>query len=113
VITRENHAKDFAAVLFLTVSIPSLLAKDTVFQTVNWPESGQTVLRFSFSEFKEVGGMGKEHTHLTDTIAENVSDKTIGNASFPCMSWIKATPGSEKDTSILPALDLAKRLSFK
>jgi hypothetical protein len=74
--------KTVAAVLFLTVSIPSLLAKDTVFQTVNWPESGQTVLRFSFSKFKDIGGMGKDHTYLTDTIAENVSDKTIGNASF-------------------------------
>jgi hypothetical protein len=26
--------------------------------------------------------MGKEHTYLTDTIAENVSDKTNGNANF-------------------------------
>jgi hypothetical protein len=51
-------------------------------KTANWPESGQTVLRFSFSKFKDIGGMGKEHTYLTDTIAENVSDKTIGNANF-------------------------------
>ena len=74
--------KTFACVLLLAVAVSSLLAKDNVFQTVNWPESGQTVLRFSFSKFKDVGGMGKEHTYLTDTIAENVSDKTIGNANF-------------------------------
>ena len=74
--------KTFACVLVLAVAVSSLLAKDNVFQTVNWPESGQTVLRFSFSKFKDVGGMGKEHTYLTDTIAENVSDKTIGNANF-------------------------------
>jgi hypothetical protein len=74
--------KTFACVLFLAVAVSSLLAKDNVFQTVNWPESGQTVLRFSFSKFKDIGGMGKEHTYLTDTIAENVSDKTIGNANF-------------------------------
>jgi len=74
--------KTFACVLLLAVAVSSLLAKDNVFQTVSWPESGQTVLRFSFSKFKDVGGMGKEHTYLTDTIAENVSDKTIGNANF-------------------------------
>jgi len=74
--------KTFACVLVLAVAVSTLLAKDNVFQTVNWPESGQTVLRFSFSKFKDIGGMGKEHTYLTDTIAENVSDKTIGNANF-------------------------------
>ena len=74
--------KTFACVLVLAVAVSSLLAKDNVFQTVNWPESGQTVLDFSFSKFKDIGGMGKEHTYLTDTIAENVSDKTIGNANF-------------------------------
>jgi hypothetical protein len=74
--------KTFACVLVLAVAVSSLLAKDNVFQTVNWPESGQTVLRFSFSKFKDIGGMGKEHTYLIDTIAENVSDKTIGNANF-------------------------------
>jgi len=74
--------KTFACVLVLAVAVSPLLAKDNVFQTVNWPESGQTVLRFSFSKFKDVGGMGKEHTYLTDTIAENVSDKTIGSANF-------------------------------
>lgn len=60
----------------------SLLAKDAVFQTVNWPDSGQTILRFSFSKFKDVGGTGKEHTYVTDTTVENVSDKTISNASL-------------------------------
>src|SRR2546430_8152277 len=60
-------SKTFAYVLFVAVSVSSLLAKDNIFQTVNWPDSGQTVLRFSFSKFKDVGGMGKAHTYLTDT----------------------------------------------
>jgi hypothetical protein len=67
---------------FLVVAVSSLLAKDTIFQSVTWPDSGQTVLRFSFSKFKDIGGMGKEHTYITDTTAENVSDKTIGDANF-------------------------------
>lgn len=69
--------------LFLCLLITSsALAKDTPFQVVTWPESGQVVLRFTFSKFKEIGGMGKERTYVTDTIAENLSDKTIGNANF-------------------------------
>jgi hypothetical protein len=67
---------------FLVVAVSSLLAKDTIFQSVTWPDSGQTVLRFSFSKFKDIGGMGKEHTYITDTTAENISDKTIGDANF-------------------------------
>jgi hypothetical protein len=75
-------SKTLASVLFLAASVSSLLAKDNIFQTVNWPDFGQTVLRFSFSKFKDGGGMGKAHTYLTDTTVENVSDKTIGNANF-------------------------------
>src|ERR1700732_3567994 len=74
--------KTFASVLVLAVTVSSLLAKDNIFETVNWRDSGPTVLRFSFAKVKDGGGMGKEHTYLTDTIAENVSDKTIGNANF-------------------------------
>ncbi len=68
--------------LFLTVAICSVSAKDAPFQIVTWPESGQPVLRFTFSKFKEISGMGKERTYVTDTIAENLSDKAIANASF-------------------------------
>jgi hypothetical protein len=67
--------------LFLAV-ISSMSAKDAPFQLITWPESGQPVLRFTFSRFKEIGGMGKERTYLTDTIAENLSDKAIGSANF-------------------------------
>jgi hypothetical protein len=68
--------------LLLVVTVPLLLAKDTPFQVVSWPDSGQPVLRFTFSKFKEIGGMGKEHTYITDTTAQNLSEKTISNASF-------------------------------
>jgi len=71
-----------ALFLFLAVAISSLSAKDAPFQVITWPESGQPALRFTFSKFKEIGGMGKERTYLTDTTAENLSDKTIGSASF-------------------------------
>jgi hypothetical protein len=68
--------------LLLAVAVPLSLAKDTPFQVVSWPDPGQPVLRFTFSKFKEIGGMGKERTYITDTTAQNLSDKTISNASF-------------------------------
>ena len=67
---------------FVTIAVSSLSAKDVPFQILTWPESGQPVLRFTFSRFKEIGGMGKERTYLTDTTAENLSDKMIGGANF-------------------------------
>jgi hypothetical protein len=68
--------------LFVTIAVSSLSAKDVPFQILTWPESGQPVLRFTFSKFKEIGGMGKERTYLTDTTAENLSGKMIGGANF-------------------------------
>ncbi|HKN34963.1 MAG TPA: FxLYD domain-containing protein [Terriglobales bacterium] len=39
-------------------------------------------MRFRFSKFKDIDGMGKEGTFVTETIAENLSSKTISGASF-------------------------------
>jgi hypothetical protein len=67
-------------VLFLAVA--TLAAKDSPFQVVTWPDSGQPVLRLTFSKFKDIAGMGKQHTYITDTIVDNLSDKTIGNLNL-------------------------------
>jgi len=73
-----------ASILLLTVVASlSAVAKDQTFQVVSWPDSGQPVLRFNFSKFKDVaGGMGKERTYISDVEAFNLSDKTISGASF-------------------------------
>jgi hypothetical protein len=64
--------------LLIAMSFPAFAAKDTVFQTVDWPDSGQPVLRFTFSKFKAItGGVGKEHTYVTDSTAENISDTRL------------------------------------
>ena len=70
------------ACLLLALALPALFGKDTPFQVVSWPETGQPLVRFTFSKFKEIGSMGKERTYITDTTAQNVSDKTIGNVNF-------------------------------
>jgi len=68
------------AVLLFCSSVS--FAKDNPFQTVTWPESGTPIVRFTFSKFKDLGGLGKEHTYTTDATAENLSDKRIGDANF-------------------------------
>ena len=57
-------------------------AADVPFQVVTWPESGQPVVRFTFSKFKQIAGLGKERTFVTDTVAENLSGKLIGSGNF-------------------------------
>ena len=70
-------------VFLLAVACLLAVAKDQPFQVVSWPDSGQPVLRFTFSKFKEIGsGMGKERTYISDVEALNLSDKTINGASF-------------------------------
>jgi hypothetical protein len=80
-----------AASIFLLAVSSLLSAKDQPFQIVSWPDSGQPVLRFTFSKFKEIGGgMGKERTYISEVEALNVSDKAISGASFSLYVFDKA-----------------------
>ena len=74
-------SKHWAVVLFF-LAAATVAAKDAPFQIVTWPDSGQPLLRFTFSKFKDVAGMGKQHTYITDTAVDNLSDKTIGNVNL-------------------------------
>lgn len=60
----------------------SILAKDQPPQTVTWPQTGAPVLKFTFGKFKEVGGVGSQHTYVSDTTAENLWGKNIPDATF-------------------------------
>jgi hypothetical protein len=69
-------------VLIAAVS-PCSALKDTPFQTVDWPQTGQPMVRFTFSKFKLLTeGVGKEHGYITDATAENLSDKAIANLNL-------------------------------
>lgn len=75
--------KKVSIALFVVLAAAQLVAKEAPpFQVLTWPESGPPALRFSFSKFKEVGGMGKEHTYITDTAAENLSGKAMGSVNL-------------------------------
>lgn len=75
-------SKIIACILFIGIALSPAVAKDAPFQTINWPGSGPTVLRFTFSKFKNIADMGRERTYITDTTAENVSTNAISNANF-------------------------------
>ena len=68
--------------LFVVFAFLPSPAADTPFQVITWPESGQPVLRLSFSKFKQIAGMGKERTYITDTTAENLSGKAIASENL-------------------------------
>jgi hypothetical protein len=66
--------------IFLLAS--ATYAKDPPAQVIVWPESGTPVLRFTFTKFKEIGGLGNQRTFVTETTAQNLWTKAISNANF-------------------------------
>src|ERR1039458_7104227 len=69
--------------VLLSIPVPMHAAKDVPFQTLDWPDSGPPVLRFTFSKFKLlVNGEGKEHPCLRDPTAENLTTKNLENVSL-------------------------------
>ena len=80
-----------ALVLLIAASLPASAAKDIPFQVVDWPDSSSPVLRFTFSKFKTLmGGVGKEHTYVTDATAENLTDKSLGSVDLSLYVFDKA-----------------------
>lgn len=81
----------YAGVLLMSLAMPCFASKDTPFQTVTWPDAGTPSIRFTFSKFKQlVGGIGKEHTYVTDATAENLSEKTLGGVNMSLYVFDKA-----------------------
>ena len=68
--------------VFVAFVFAPLLAKETPFQVIVWPDQGAPVVRFTFSKFKEVGSLGSERTYVTETTAENLWTKRIPDANF-------------------------------
>jgi hypothetical protein len=58
------------------------VAKDQPAQVILWPDANAPVLRFTLGKFKEAGSFGNRRTYLIDTVAENLSSKPIGAATF-------------------------------
>jgi hypothetical protein len=68
--------------IVLSLLVSTVRAKDQPWQTITWPESGSSVLRFTFTKFKDNSGNGNLRTFRTETTAENLWSKVIPNANF-------------------------------
>jgi len=78
-----SSKRSVALLLSMLLLIGSVtFAKEQPVQNVTWPETGTPVLKFMFGKFKEIGGIGNQHTYVSDTTAENLWSKNIGDATF-------------------------------
>jgi hypothetical protein len=64
--------------------------KDPPPQVIDWPATGATVVRFSFSKFKEISSVGQRHMYTSDVTAENLWNKRISHAEFTLYVYDKA-----------------------
>jgi hypothetical protein len=67
--------------IFLLISF-SAVAKESPLQVIDWPATGTPVLRFTFGKFKQLPGSNTIHGYVMDTMAENLSTRTIPAAQF-------------------------------
>lgn len=76
------RSRAFLIQLLVCLAVLPALAKDTPLQIIDWPETGTPVLRFTFSKFKSLPGMGSLHGYVMDTTAENLSNHVIAAERF-------------------------------
>jgi len=71
----------FAATFVLLIASAAAFAKDQPLAVIDWPSTGTPVVRFTFSKFKTLPGMGSLHGYVMDTTAQNLS-RVIPSAQF-------------------------------
>lgn len=69
----------FSAGLLVSVSG---FAKEKPLQVIDFPETGNPVLRFTFGKFKSLPSMGNLHGYVMDTTAQNLSARVIASERF-------------------------------
>jgi hypothetical protein len=65
---------------FLVVAVTAC-AKDQP-TVLNWPDSGQPILRFTVTKISKIGSFGGQNTFLIDATVENLWNKKIAKATF-------------------------------
>lgn len=88
-------------------------AKDAPLQTIDWPESGTPVLRFTFSKFKSLPGMGALHGYVMDTTAENLSSRVIPSARFSVYLFDKNKVRVGEDTIAISNVGPGETVKFE
>lgn len=51
-------------------------------QVIDWPETGDAILRFTVIKVRHIGGFGGQQTHVIETQVENLWSKRIPSATF-------------------------------
>ncbi len=60
----------------------SAAAKDLPTQIINWPPTGNPIVRFSLGKFREVSNVAGRHNYLIETTADNLWTKKIAHMGF-------------------------------
>lgn len=66
----------------LLFTIPALAKDAPPLQVIDWPATGAPVVRFTFSKFRPLPGMGSLHGYVMDIAAQNMSPRLIPSARF-------------------------------
>jgi hypothetical protein len=68
--------------LMAILAVSLAAAKDSPAQTINWPQTGTTVVRVTLGKFKELGSVAGQHAYVSDTTVENLWGKAISHLGF-------------------------------
>jgi hypothetical protein len=100
------------ALAFLLLTGPAL-AKETPLQVIDWPNSGTPVIRFTFGKFKQLDGMSNLRGYVMDTMAENLSPKSISAARFAVYLFDKKKVRIGEDVIALNNLGPGESVKFQ
>lgn len=78
----DLRLRTIVSIATVVVLLTAASAKDQPGEVITWPDSGSSIVRFTFGKFKEVGQLGSQRTYVTDTTAQNLWSKPIPDASF-------------------------------
>jgi hypothetical protein len=74
--------KALSAAMFALLALGSAFAKDAPQLVMNWPSDTNTVVRFTFGKFMEVGTYKGTRSYESEVTAQNLWGKPIPSAAF-------------------------------
>jgi hypothetical protein len=82
----------------LIIAAAPICAKETPMATIDWPQTGTPILRFTFSKIKALPGMQNLQGYDMDTTAQNLSPSLIPDARFRVYLFDKGKARVGEDT---------------
>jgi hypothetical protein len=103
----------FSVFLLLLVAVVPAMAKETPLQVIDWPATGTPVVRFTFGKFKQLSGSSVLRGFAMDTMAQNLSSKTIPAARFSVYLFDKNKVRVGEDAIALSNLGPGETVKFQ